>query len=627
MPLLGAGWISGYTVTKLFRRLGHLKWYSAYESPVASKELVFSTLRAPDTGCKKAMNDVSLKPPNVLIYCGRRDADNKIFSCVKETLLQVLNLHSYSIYCLHETQVNTQPWMENTALLVIAHHDSPPSQPIIQKQFVQYLRSGGKILSLCSSFTFHSVKYPWEDKFKPFITSVQLSHPGCRHQTSENVWVVCEPFYFKGDHTVILQDVNTRKPVAIKITEGDGSAVLSLVHLEFISSEPVSQNQELAVVGANKWRQSKDARLWILSHILQLLGITCQPGNAPELTPMYLLARKLDEQKLLQSLRPSLENGICKGKDLSLHFVSSERPIPKTSETLLPVITGDQNSQSVSFDWTKYLECLQTKVLGHILLYAEVITSTQTVLDGNYKFVQTIPNDLGIIIVAGQQMKGQGRGGNTWLSPSGCMMFSLHVQIPFASNLGQRPPYLQHIASLAAIEAIRSQPGYEGIDVSLKWPNDIYFGHEVKIGGVIVTSSAAGDTLSAVIGVGVNLANREPTISINEIISLYNKDHQTFLQPLSIEETMARTVNNIETLVDDFQNNGVGPFLEKYYNRWLHSNAKVKLCVTDTPEDVTITGLDHFGFLLVETKSGNTLSVQPDGNSFDMLKNLITIKK
>jgi len=53
----------------------------------------------------------------------------------------------------------------------------------------------------------------------------------------------------------------------------------------------------------------------------------------------------------------------------------------------------------------------------------------------------------------------------------------------------------------------------------------------------------------------------------------------------------------------------------------------VKLCVTDTPEDVTIIGLDHFGFLLVQTKSGRSLSVQPDGNSFDMLKNLIAIKK
>ena len=54
-----------------------------------------------------------------------------------------------------------------------------------------------------------------------------------------------------------------------------------------------------------------------------------------------------------------------------------------------------------------------------------------------------------------------------WLSPAGCMMFSLHVRIAFASNVGQRPPYLQHIASLAAVEAVRSQPGYEVIILSL----------------------------------------------------------------------------------------------------------------------------------------------------------------
>ena len=34
----------------------------------------------------------------------------------------------------------------------------------------------------------------------------------------------------------------------------------------------------------------------------------------------------------------------------------------------------------------------------------------------------------------------------------------------------------------------------------LKWPNDIYFGDKVKIGGVIVTSSATSGTLCAVIG-------------------------------------------------------------------------------------------------------------------------------
>ena len=54
---------------------------------------------------------------------------------------------------------------------------------------------------------------------------------------------------------------------------------------------------------------------------------------------------------------------------------------------------------------------------------------------------------------------------------------------------------------------------------------------------------------------------------------------------------------------------------------------KVSLSVNDVIEEVTIKGLDDFGFLLVETESGESLSVQPDGNSFDMLRNLIAMKK
>ena len=71
---------------------------------------------------------------------------------------------------------------------------------------------------------------------------------------------------------------------------------------------------------------------------------------------------------------------------------------------------------------------------------------------------------------------------------------------------------------------------------------------------------------------GINIANSEPTISINEIISQYNKDHKTNLQPLALEEAMARTVNKIETLIDEFQNSdgGLISFQSQYYKRWLH---------------------------------------------------------
>ena len=69
---------------------------------------------------------------------------------------------------------------------------------------------------------------------------------------------------------------------------------------------------------------------------------------------------------------------------------------------------------------------------------------------------------------------------------------------------------------------------------------------------------------------GINVANSEPTISINEIIAQYNKDHKTNLQPLTMEDTLARTINKVEEFIDDFQENGSDSFLKKYYNRWLH---------------------------------------------------------
>ena len=40
-------------------------------------------------------------------------------------------------------------------------------------------------------------------------------------------------------------------------------------------------------------------------------------------------------------------------------------------------------------------------------------------------------------------------------------------------------------------DSIRARPGYEELDLRLKWPNDIYYGADTKLGGVLVSSSFA----------------------------------------------------------------------------------------------------------------------------------------
>lgn len=43
--------------------------------------------------------------------------------------------------------------------------------------------------------------------------------------------------------------------------------------------------------------------------------------------------------------------------------------------------------------------------------------------------------------------------------------------------------------------------------------------------------------------------------------------------------------------------------------------------------EAEVVGLDHHGFLQVYTKLQGVLSLEPDGNSFDMLKNLVVMKQ
>lgn len=92
---------------------------------------------------------------------------------------------------------------------------------------------------------------------------------------------------------VVGEEESCKKPVIVQISEGLGSAVFSLVHLELFADNIRIHDQELDAQTLNLLRQSSDARISSLSQILQLLGMNCLPREVPELTPIFLLANKL----------------------------------------------------------------------------------------------------------------------------------------------------------------------------------------------------------------------------------------------------------------------------------------------------------------------------------------------
>ena len=70
-------------------------------------------------------------------------------------------------------------------------------------------------------------------------------------------------------------------------------------------------------------------------------------------------------------------------------------------------------------------------------------------------FLNSLPS--GFLFSAQRQINGKGRGGNKWISPSGCLMFSLVLRF----KPTQSAVFLQYVVSLAVVEAIRTYPGYE----------------------------------------------------------------------------------------------------------------------------------------------------------------------
>lgn len=166
------------------------------------------------------------------------------------------------------------------------------------------------------------------------------------------------------------------------------------------------------------------------------------------------------------------------------------------------------------------------------------------------------------------------------------------------------------------------------LDIRLKWPNDIYANASIKLGGVIANTEINGMDAICNIGIGFNLDNRVPTTCLNEIIKSYNLKHSTHLPDVEYEQFFANVFNEMEHLIEIVQAENMACLFDLYYKNWLHSDAEIVIIDAKGKKKLaTIIGVDEFGYLLVQQPGQAPESVHPDGNSFDILRGLISAKR
>ncbi|KAG7483610.1 hypothetical protein MATL_G00040190 [Megalops atlanticus] len=566
--------------------------------------------------------NVSGKPPNVLVYTGGCE---ERFRQVRSLLAECVDTDSYALYPLRPQQALSEPWLESALLLVLASDEA--LTPQLQERFLSYLEKGGKVLGLCSTFCpggltlaprsgqrnrIHRLSFTKAD-----TTELELSVLGSGRAFERAAGDPGEVELWgelRGDG---------KDMVIVRVTHGDngGEAILCQVRLE---TAPDSQDVQ-SLRDFDELKVSNARRYEVLTEMLSFLGLSCDLSQTPPPSPVYLLSTsQKSRSNILKWLRTQVDGeGQLKSPKVTLRVVSSAEPQPGLPEGTLDLVTEPPEVVSEQFSLETYSLNLHTSTLGRSLLYAEVTPTTMDLLEG---LMLQLPQEAGLIAVAARQTQGRGRGGNAWLSPLGCAMFTLHVQVPVSSRLGQRIPFLQHLAALAAVEAVRTLSGYEDIDLRVKWPNDIYYSNLMKLGGVLVNSTLMGPTFHLLIGCGFNVSNSNPTICINDLVVQHNKEWGSSLEPLSTAQLIARTVTILEQLISAFQERGPQAVLPLYYKRWVHSGTQVRLWSEDGPR-AAVVGLDDNGFLQVQSEEQGMVSVQPDGNSFDMLRNLVVTKR
>ena len=328
-----------------------------------------------------------------------------------------------------------------------------------------------------------------------------------------------------------------------------------------------------------------------------------------------------------QPALPTTERGIVDYSTIIKHVVLHNKKWPEPNET--PYFNHHAYYNSLQEFRTKDTRAQEW---GDFLMYGEVLTSTNTIMDKNFKLLSKLPS--GFTVAATTQVAGRGRGTNCWVAPTGSMIMSTVITHP--ANLASSRPivFIQYLAAIAIVEAVKSYDiGYEDVPLKIKWPNDVYARDPttppgdppsyVKIAGILANCSYCDGEYKVVLGIGVNTNNGRPTTSLDALLPPH-------LAPFRVERLLARLLVRLEVLYRSFVRRGFAGELESaYYKHWLHGGQVVNLEAHSGARARVVGITTDWGMLRAEElglddkPTGRMWALQSDENSFDFFRGLI----
>lgn len=208
----------------------------------------------------------------------------------------------------------------------------------------------------------------------------------------------------------------------------------------------------------------------------------------------------------------------------------------------------------------------------------------------------------GTVVIADSQRKGKGRLGRKWHSPPNA---NIYMSVILKPNILPKDATLLTLVS--AVSCASALKELTGVDVRIKWPNDLVVSDK-KLGGILLEMRSEPDRiLFAVIGIGIN---------VNMKLTDFPADIRTFATSI-FKET--RKKHKRTTLVAGILNEMDGKLKilkktpEVILNEWRRLSSTLGRNVKVTSGKETFIGLavdiDEEGRLILKTPDGSVRTI------------------
>ncbi len=302
------------------------------------------------------------------------------------------------------------------------------------------------------------------------------------------------------------------------------------------------------------------------------------------------------QNQIIQFLKNS--DGYLSGEQISRQLNISRAAIWKNIEELrregydiaaVPHLGYKLNAIPDKLLEREVLDGLQTRTFGRKYLYFDSLTST---MDHSFQLgIDGEPE--GTLVCAERQTRGRGRMERVWESPKHKGIYMSLILRPKLS-----PADVAKITLFAAVGVCEALKDSTGLDVQIKWPNDLLIDGK-KVAGILTELSAEMDCVRfVVVGIGINV-NNTPRSLPEGATSLRVESGEVQARVKIVQAMML----SLERWYEALSVNGFGPIID----RWRELSLTLGKSVSVGDVRGTAVDLDEHGGLIIRDRTGQRI--------------------